>query len=315
MPLPPPLFLHKNKLVAAQPRAAALQFGQPEAALLVKVENLFGRRILVRVTADPIHDVPPTGHAAKFVRLDPRAQICAGTAVERGAYKSLRFVRSHDQQRERRSQPARQIVVSLFDPRPATALAAAVIVDCDEKPAPGRVGQTRVLQRLPHLSGVMQHSPGVDDVELPEPGQIIGVEDRAFLDDPLRVARKIALSQLYGAGDRLRVVIKRNYARAQSPGRQTEQPAARPDVQKTQSRERINLQHSFERRFGCDDLLLPNAFQKAAPVLAELETFAARDLIGAPVGRVFVESLVHFLSSKNPWARDPPRRNCCYSAK
>src|SRR5262249_29279383 len=203
----------------------------------------------------------------------------------------------------RRSQKARQIVVSVFDPRPATALAAAVVVNGDEKPAPRRDRQLRVLQRLPHPSGVMQHSPGIDDVEMPEPGEVISVERRAFFDNPLSVAREIAPSQLYGADDRLRVVIERNHARPQSPGRQTEQPAARPDDQKTQSRERINLQHSFERRFGCEDLLIPNAFQKADPVLAELETFAASDLFGAAAGRVVVDSLVHVLSSKNPWAR------------
>src|SRR5262249_51386518 len=115
----------------------------------------------------------------------------------------------------------------------------------------------------------------------------------------------IAPSQLHGADDRLRVVIERNHARPQSPGRQAEQPAARPDVQKTQSRERIDLQHSFERRFGCDDLLIPNAFQKAAPVLAELETFAASDLFGVPVGRFFVDSLVHFSPSKIPGYAPP----------
>src|SRR5262245_35081937 len=123
----------------------------------------------------------------------------------------------------------------------------------------------------------MQHSPGIDDVEMPEPGEVISVERRAFFDNPLSVAREIAPSQLYGAGDRLRVVIERNHARPQSPGRQTEQPASRPDVQKTQPRERINLQHLFERRFCGDDLLIPKALQKAAPVLAELEPFAAGD--------------------------------------
>src|SRR5262249_61119249 len=122
--------------------------------------------------------------------------------------------------------------------------------------------------------GVMQHATEESDAEMPEAGEINGVEPAASFDNPLSVARKIAPSQLYGADDRLRVVIERNHARPQSPGRQTEQPAARPDVQKTQSRERINLQHSFERRFGCEDLLIPNAFQKADPVLAELETFA-----------------------------------------
>src|SRR5262249_21202573 len=81
----PSFFLHKNNLVAAHPRAAALQFGQREPALAVKVENLFGRCDLVRITADPIHDVSPTGHAANVVRLDPRAQVFAGTAVQRGA--------------------------------------------------------------------------------------------------------------------------------------------------------------------------------------------------------------------------------------
>src|SRR5262245_22162326 len=247
MPLPPSFFLHKNELVTSQPRAAALQFGQSEASMLVKVENLLGSRVLIRVTSDPIHDVPPAGHAAKVVRLDPRAQIFAGTAVERGAYKSLRFVRRHGQQRERRPHQARKIVVSVFDPRPATALAAVVVVNGDEKPATRRDGQSRVLQRLPHPSGVMQHPPGIDDVEMPEPEDVIEVERRACFDDPPGVSWKIAPSQLRGAGDRLRVVIEGMHASSQSPGSQTEQPAARTDVQKTQSRERINLQHSFER--------------------------------------------------------------------
>src|SRR5262249_8102114 len=78
-------FLKKAELIAPHPAAAAFQFGQRDPALAVKVENLFGRCDLVRITADPIHDVSPTGHAAKVVRLDPRAQVFAGTAVQRGA--------------------------------------------------------------------------------------------------------------------------------------------------------------------------------------------------------------------------------------
>src|SRR5262245_54367323 len=83
-------FSYKNELIAPQPDAAAFQFGQCEAALPVKVENLFGRCELVRVTADPIHDVIPAAHAARVLRLDPRSQIFARVAVERGAQESLR---------------------------------------------------------------------------------------------------------------------------------------------------------------------------------------------------------------------------------
>src|SRR5262245_619495 len=77
--------LNKDEFIAPQPGAAEFQFGQGEAAFAVKVENLFGRCEFVWIAADPIHDVPPTAHAAKVVRLDPRAQIFAGTAVERGS--------------------------------------------------------------------------------------------------------------------------------------------------------------------------------------------------------------------------------------
>src|SRR5262245_46652660 len=74
---------NKDELIAPQADAAAFQFDQCEAALAVKVENLFGRRELIWVTADPIYDVVPAAHAAKVVRRCPRAQIFAGTAVER----------------------------------------------------------------------------------------------------------------------------------------------------------------------------------------------------------------------------------------
>src|SRR5215475_5550673 len=84
------------------------------------------------------------------------------------------------------------------------------------------------------------------------------------------------------------------HSRSQPPSRQTEQSAARPDVQKPQPRERINIQHPFERRFGSDNMLIPNAFQKAAPVLAEFEPFAARNFFGVPGGAVSVDDLVHF---------------------
>src|SRR5262245_50142702 len=65
---------NKYEFIAPQPDAAAFQFDQGEAALAVKVENLFGRRELIWVTADPIYDVIPTAHAPKGVRLYPRAQ-------------------------------------------------------------------------------------------------------------------------------------------------------------------------------------------------------------------------------------------------
>ena len=113
-----------------------------------------------------------------------------------------------------------------------------------------RIGH-RQLQR----SGVVQHAPGIDQVELAQRRHVSSIEDRALLDRPQRIVRKKSLaSNASRAGDRRRVVVEGVHPRAQPPRNETGQSAARADVEKRGTcklRDPQHLDHRSLRRRRC----------------------------------------------------------------
>src|SRR5437016_6077054 len=121
----------------------------------------------------------------------------------------------------------------------------------------------------------MKYPPRINYIESFQRFQVVSIERRAFFDSPIAVVIEIASPKFLRAGNRMRIVIKRMNARAQTPCRQTEQPAAGTDVQKTLSLEVLNFQHLLERFFRARDAPIVKQREKSAPVLAELEAFIA----------------------------------------
>ena len=82
----------------------------------------------------------------------------------------------------------------------------------------------------------MKHPPGVHDIEVPERGQVGGVEDGSLLDRPAGAWREPA-AQLTRGRHRIRIEVKGVYVRPEPVGGQREQPATAPDVQKCPARQ------------------------------------------------------------------------------
>src|SRR6266571_5835520 len=98
----------EDELIASESDATALHSRDSETSIFVKVENLFGFGIFVRIAADPVDKVSPAAHAALGSRLNPRGHILFQARMQDCAYHSLNFARSHNANRERKSQPSRQ---------------------------------------------------------------------------------------------------------------------------------------------------------------------------------------------------------------
>src|SRR5262245_16607170 len=106
-----------------------------------------------------------------------------------------------------------------------------VVVQRDEQLAARADQRCDVATGTVHVASVMQNTPGIDDVELPELSQVVSIEHRSLLDHPARIVRKVAALQRLGARHRLGVEVEGMDGGSQSPGRQAEQAAAGSDIQ------------------------------------------------------------------------------------
>src|SRR5262245_23833615 len=61
----------EHEFVTAKANLAAFQLCQVESSRPVKVENIFGRRHLVRVASNPVHDVVPAAHPTVLPVVGP----------------------------------------------------------------------------------------------------------------------------------------------------------------------------------------------------------------------------------------------------
>ena len=126
----------------------------------------------------------------------------------------------------------------------------------------------------------MQHTPRIDQVEFSQAFQITRIEHRAFFHRPIRIVAEKPPLQLARAGHGIRVVIERMDPSAQPAGRETEQATARADVEKRRARQIVDTQHGSQRTFGFLDSLDGEQPQESLPILAELISLSAGDLLG-----------------------------------
>src|SRR4051812_41817727 len=71
---------------------------------------------------------------------------------------------------------------------------------------------------------------------------------------------------------------------AQSPRRQREQAAARADVEEAFAAQGFDFEHLLQRGLGSGNALFVQEVEKAAPVLAKLETLAGAHFFGVRAG-------------------------------
>ena len=126
---------------------------------------------------------------------------------------------------EQRTKRRREAIVELLGGEPAAADRALIVVNGDEKQAAILHQWRYVSERIPHLSGVMENAPGVDDIELAEAAEVFAIEGGGAFYAPAIVIREIARAQLGGAAYGIRIEIEGMYGCAQAPGRETEQTA------------------------------------------------------------------------------------------
>ena len=119
---------------------------------------------------------PPTQSMMSCQWLIPRlrsyfvhvAHVVLWPARQNRAQKLFRFFRCADGAGVERLDGGGQLRIQALELPPADALAAHIVIDGDEKLAVRRDGSLRMLERLPHGTGVMKDTPGVDDVETRE---------------------------------------------------------------------------------------------------------------------------------------------------
>src|SRR5271165_3857630 len=140
-------------------------------------------------------------------------------------------------------QPLRQLVVQLFDLRPAAAGRSLIVVNGDKQLAAAGHCRGRICQRRPHVSRVVQHPPGIDDVEFSQGRDIAGVQCGPRLNDPVVVIGEVAAPQFFGAADRIGVVIERMHTGTESSGSQAEQPTPRTNIKKALAGQTVSFQH------------------------------------------------------------------------
>ena len=267
----------KDELVAAEPCASALHFRQREAPPAVEIEDLIGRRKLVRIAADPVENVVPSTHAAAAAVVGPGADVVAGSEPTRGAGQRSEFRWHRDGDCEWDARGTRQLVVGFLDPAPAPTPAAHVVIDGDHK-SPSRLHRNGgVSKRLPHAARMVQDAPGVNDIERSERAHFVEVEHRAPFDGPRGVERIVPAPQLRRARNGLRIVVERVHGRAEPPGCEARQPTARPDVEKASPVEPRSLQCVLQASLGRNDPFFVEHRQEAGPVAPKVEALAARD--------------------------------------
>ena len=172
------------------------------------------RGALVRMTADPIdlsHTIcsSPASiaeHSRSMIRM-PRLDIPARQAAWSDCpHSSSAMILRANMSRTR---GPRQRIVSPLDLRPLVRDLPLVIVDRDEQDPSHRNERLYVVYRLPHPSRVMQHAPGINDIERAKLREVGFIEHRAALDGPGIVAGTVAAFELAGAGHRLGIVVER----------------------------------------------------------------------------------------------------------
>jgi hypothetical protein len=169
------------------------------------------------------------------------------------------------------------LVVGTLHEGPVTADEILVIVDSDEELTTGCDGRKYVRERLVHLTRVMEDAPGIDHVEFAQGGDVASVQHRPLLHRPLGIIGEIPGAQFPGACHRLRIVIQGVDGRAQSPGREAEQAAARTDVEKTLPLKVANLEHVAQRLLSLGDSSIVQSRQEFRPVFAEGKSVASLD--------------------------------------
>src|SRR5262245_43087681 len=78
------------------------------------------------------------------------------------------------------------------------------------------------VQSLPHRARMVQDSPRIYDIELAEPSDELGIQNRALPNGPILVIGQVAPFQLLRAGDGVRIVVERADLGAKPPRREAE---------------------------------------------------------------------------------------------
>ena len=121
-------------------------------------------------------------------------------------------------------------VVEPFHGEPVAADPALVVVDRDHQLTAGGDGGHGIFHGPPEIAGVVQHSPGINDVEAVQGGEIIGIKHRTPLDQPVAVTA-LAVPECRGTGDRVAIVVEAADLGSQALRRQAEDAAAAADIE------------------------------------------------------------------------------------
>src|SRR6266567_2418074 len=182
--------LRKNELVAAKIAGLRPHLLQHKAPLFEEIEDLLRLGDFEGIPSDPIEQVTPRRHASLAPVFTPALERLQSEQIFEPAPPPQSDADRQSQQESHRTGGA---VIETFHSRPAHAGRAQVVIDGYEECSTVADKWCHISQRLPHCARVVQHAPGINDVEGPQQTDILRVESRAFFDLPTRISREIPL--------------------------------------------------------------------------------------------------------------------------
>jgi hypothetical protein len=112
--------------------------------------------------------------------------------------------------------------IEAFNRSPALADPSLIIIKAHEKPASWSNSSGYEIERLPHVSSMVQYTPGIDDIELTKGVQKHFAQGVTLHDVPTPEGTEL-LFDTTSTGNALRIVIEGyNLFRAELAGRQGE---------------------------------------------------------------------------------------------
>ena len=159
--------LPEHKLVTAMTARHGGHILQCETAISEKRKHFLRPGNFERIAANPVFEIVPVAHStetllrivADVVEVSPRSQAkCVQQQI-------FQFPRPHDGKREEWLQERWQSVVDLLDLQPPATPTSLIVVDRNGESSVFRNQRRDVFERHPHVSCVMQHAPGIDDIE------------------------------------------------------------------------------------------------------------------------------------------------------
>src|SRR6185312_3774569 len=198
--------LYENELIAPQRTAHGLEPCQLKTLGLEEVKNFIRLRNFERISANPVNEVGKVRHSTRFLKM---AVTIEGIAV---TDQDVRSKASNGEKRtyagEDQWTPDYSLAIAFLDRLPDVRVHTLFVVESNKYGALLVHNIKEVIERLPHISCMVQYTPGIDHVKLSQAGEVFSIKHATLLDRPIPGIREKPLLQLLGTSHTVGIVVK-----------------------------------------------------------------------------------------------------------